>query len=610
MPKSVESDSDVFEILSVLGHGGMGIVYKAKQAKLDRIVAIKMLRPGLYSDTELVQKLIKEAKATALLEHENIVKVYSLSKSVQNQLFIAMEYVQCRTLAEILADAGKLSEDQFYAIFKQVLEALSAAHSAGVVHRDIKPSNILVTAGGAVKLADFGIAKLLSTAGEQAATQTGVLLGTPWYMSPEQCAGKKVDARSDLYSVGCVMHEALSGSRLYDGASSFEVLFKHLNDPPVISQTINPCLRGFIWRLLEKDPDERYASAADVLKVLDDCRRGISPQFEQTPTRRSASAPVLRKLPLLLTLAVLLFAGSYLILKRPDGSDNMPKTLPQAYPTGKKALAKNEEANLLASENPDQAIKLRAEAAKELDIAIESAMQENNTKELIDAYIARGNVAAQMDKQSARIFFDKAIKTANLKFGKGSRPSLRAIRGLAEYYRDLPDYVRAADAYRTALDWATGEPRDTLIAHLEQGLAVSLLFQRLPKDALPHAKAAYDFMQQNGLEKTMDGVTTGGTYAQCLIELGRPEESEPYLSTCAETFALSGKMQNFARAYLIYSAKLARAYSSVGKRKQAMQAAERAIEYLDLTKQMDKVFSVPPEENEMRKLLAQLKSNQ
>jgi serine/threonine protein kinase len=219
-----------YRIEAKLGEGGMGVVYRARDTRLDRTVAIKILQPDFVADSERKRRFVQEAKAASALNHPNIVHIYAIDNDSDVD-FIAMEYVEGKTLNEVIGPQGlKTSETLPYAV--QIADALAAAHAAGIVHRDIKPANIIVSEKGVVKILDFGLAKLTNHADEDIteATQTmhprteeGIIVGTVAYMSPEQAEGKKVDARSDIFSFGAVVYEMVTGQRAFQGENKVRI---------------------------------------------------------------------------------------------------------------------------------------------------------------------------------------------------------------------------------------------------------------------------------------------------------------------------------------------------------------------------------------------------
>lgn len=272
------ADGEIFELQSLLGAGGMGVVYLAKQQSMQRLVALKMVRADHRDALELIQRLRKEAKGAALLDHPNIVKVFSLGVSDQNEPFLVMEYVEGKTLKQLISDGTYFAErEHFFDVFEQILDALHAAHEAGLVHRDISPNNIMISADHRVKLMDFGIAKHLMALTPQVETKTGELLGSPCYMSPEQCSGQKVGPSSDLYSLACVMFETLTGKPPFSGDTPLVVMQSHLTDPPpALPLGCGERLEKLLRKALAKDPAQRFANAQEMLEALQDARAADS----------------------------------------------------------------------------------------------------------------------------------------------------------------------------------------------------------------------------------------------------------------------------------------------------------------------------------------------
>jgi len=255
--------SNRYRVETQIGEGGMGIVYRAHDTLLNRPVAIKRLSPGLIGD-EGIKRLLREAQAAAQLTHPNIVSVYDVIDAGDSRS-IVMEYVDGQPLAELIP----LDVPRAIDLISQVCAALQYAHARGIVHRDIKPENIVVTTDGAAKLMDFGLAR---SEGRSRMTQSGLIVGTVAYMAPEQVLGGTVDARTDLYSVGCVLYEALTGRKPFGGDDPFTVLSQQVNVTPVAprwhTDTIPPTLDAVVMRLLAKDPAERYPSATAVIEAL------------------------------------------------------------------------------------------------------------------------------------------------------------------------------------------------------------------------------------------------------------------------------------------------------------------------------------------------------
>jgi serine/threonine-protein kinase len=263
-----------YEVLAVLGRGGMGTVYRARQRPLDRVVVLKLIHRELSADPGVVGRFEREMRVTAAIEHPNTVRVYDFGE-IDGQPFLAMEHLAGRSVREVLDKDGAFPSPRLASVGLGVANALGAAHAAGIVHRDLKPDNvILVDAYGEpdfVKVLDFGIARPLEREMGYK-TATGVLLGTPIYMSPEQCAGTLVDARSDLYALGVMLYEMAAGRPPFSGASFTAVLVAHATQPPPPLPPLAPDLPAplveLIMALLAKSPDDRPAGAEEVGRAL------------------------------------------------------------------------------------------------------------------------------------------------------------------------------------------------------------------------------------------------------------------------------------------------------------------------------------------------------
>lgn len=263
-----------YEVLGELGQGAMGIVYKAKDPLIDRIVAIKTINLSMAMEEkeEYEGRFYQEAKAAGRLSHPNIVTIYDVGKSGE-VAYIAMEFLQGRELRDIMNDAGLLPVDQVVDIVAQVASGLAYAHEHDIVHRDVKPSNIMVVRDAHVKITDFGIARMASSA---VRTQTGMVLGSPKYMSPEQVMGKAIDRRSDIFSLGVMLYEMLTGQAPFMGENVNAIMYQTLNAVPVPPNSLNPAvpemLNFIVAKALAKGVDDRYQDAKDLANDLKACR--------------------------------------------------------------------------------------------------------------------------------------------------------------------------------------------------------------------------------------------------------------------------------------------------------------------------------------------------
>jgi beta-lactam-binding protein with PASTA domain/predicted Ser/Thr protein kinase len=289
-----------YELHRRIARGGMADVFLARDSLLDRPVAVKVLFPEFATDPTFVQRFRREAQAAANLSHPNIVSVYDWGEE-GGTYFIVMEYVEGRSLAQTIKDEGRLHADRAADITTDVAAALGFAHRNGVVHRDVKPGNVLISPSGQVKVADFGIARAVSN--QENLTQAGTVMGTATYFSPEQARGESVDPRSDVYSLGVVLYEMLTGRPPFTGDSPVAVAYKHVQETPPPPRSRNPdippALEAVVLKAMAKDTADRYASAEDLRADLRRFREGAPVQaaafaapFADTATRAVSAVPV------------------------------------------------------------------------------------------------------------------------------------------------------------------------------------------------------------------------------------------------------------------------------------------------------------------------------
>jgi serine/threonine-protein kinase len=279
-----------YELDGVVGRGGMAEVYRARDIRLDRIVAIKTLRADLARDQIFQARFRREAQSAASLNHPSIVAVYDTGEDMATGVpvpYIVMEYVDGRTVRDLLQEGHRLLPERSVEIIDGVLRALDYSHQAGIVHRDIKPGNVMVTRNGDVKVMDFGIARAMSDA-QATMTQTAQVIGTAQYLSPEQARGERVDSRSDLYSTGCLLYELLTGRPPFTGDSPVAIAYQHVRENPVPPSRVDPDAPGWadaiVLKAMAKSPDDRYQSAADMRADLQRAVSGM-PLAAAAPTR-------------------------------------------------------------------------------------------------------------------------------------------------------------------------------------------------------------------------------------------------------------------------------------------------------------------------------------
>ena len=280
-----------YEIEDKLGEGAMGIVYRARDSALGRVVALKVLSSEFGVEDELTKRFEREAEAIGRLNHPNIVQVYDLGEA-DGHLYMAMELLEGEDLRQLIDRRVEVALADRARILREICEGLGYAHSRGVVHRDIKPANILVTSSGRVKILDFGLARVAT---RQTITRRGVILGTPDYMSPEQAMGTPVDPRSDIFSAGGVFYEFLTLQKPFKGKTLHSVLYQIISEEPEPVLTLNPDvparLAAVVHRMLHKDPARRYATMEDVSRDVEKIHDALRRSHSRSAIPQRAAAP-------------------------------------------------------------------------------------------------------------------------------------------------------------------------------------------------------------------------------------------------------------------------------------------------------------------------------
>ncbi len=276
MPRSFRG----YEVQRKIGSGGMSTLYLGIQKALNREVAIKMLHPGLAEDEQFIGRFEREAKAASAIGHRNIVSVIDFG-SEEDIYYIVMELVQGMDMKDALDKTEKIPPEIVLPVLEEISYGLEAAHDQGIIHRDIKPGNIMISNGGEIKVADFGLARQSSDIARiSALTLPGSVLGTPAYMSPEQAAGKEVDHRTDIFSLGVMAYELLTGKKPFPGSSYSEIRDKLINSDPEpisLSAAVTPEIEALVGRMIAKDPDRRFPSVRHVIRHLEDCMETLDP---------------------------------------------------------------------------------------------------------------------------------------------------------------------------------------------------------------------------------------------------------------------------------------------------------------------------------------------
>jgi serine/threonine protein kinase len=287
--------NDRYQLLEQIGSGGMAVLYKAQDLELERIVAVKVLRPSLVDDPEFLERFKREARAVANLSHPNIVTVHDVGQDGPHTNYIVMEYVPGKNLKELIREQGAFEVDDALAVMIEICKGVGYAHRAGIVHCDLKPQNILVTPDNRIKVTDFGIARALSAAAADEIEE--VVWGSPHYFAPEQAAGEPPTPATDVYSIGIMMFELLTGELPFIGDSYEELAMAHFQQPPPSIQGYNPALPleldRIITKVLSKEPAGRYRTADQLGRILQKYRdQGQQPtgSFTVTPSLANGTA--------------------------------------------------------------------------------------------------------------------------------------------------------------------------------------------------------------------------------------------------------------------------------------------------------------------------------
>ncbi|HEX2102567.1 MAG TPA: serine/threonine-protein kinase, partial [Solirubrobacteraceae bacterium] len=282
-------------VTGVAGRGGMGVVYRAVQLDLDRAVALKLIAPQLAEDPAFRDRFVRESRLAAAIDHPNVIPIYYTGEH-DGALYIAMRYVEGSDLRTLVRAAGRLGPARAAQIASQVASALDAAHERGIVHRDVKPANVLLGTGDHAYLTDFGLTKRIAS--HSGSTRTGGWVGTLGFVAPEQIRGQRVDARADVYALGCVLFYMLAGTAPYQRDSDEATLWAHLNDDPpsltAYAEGTPHALEAVVWRALAKDPDHRFPSAGDLGRAALAAvgRAAAAPRERRVATGAAAPAEV------------------------------------------------------------------------------------------------------------------------------------------------------------------------------------------------------------------------------------------------------------------------------------------------------------------------------
>ena len=486
--------ADRYRIEQLLGEGGMGQVYRAQHVHMRKTVAIKVLHRELTMQPEIVARFEREAVAAARIEHPHVAAATDFGQLPDGSFYLVLEFIEGRSLTALLAEHGRLPPARALAIARQVCDALDAAHSAGIVHRDLKPDNVMLLAreGDAdfVKVLDFGIAKLQSddTSGQPALTKAGTVFGTPEYMAPEQAQGAGVDARSDLYTLGMMLYEMLSGATAFKDDQLVVVLTRQMTaDPPPLPDDVDPATRELVMTLLKKKPAERVQTAAELRDRID-ALLGLTPPSSSLAYSLDFNAGPLSAASVARTAAV------------PAALGRAAEALKDRLPAVKRTL----ERRVSAGRFQVRVSWLLGAAGVLLSLVLFAALATDGASAELAAESKRTAAEAEADPNADERRLEELLTPAQ----NGERAALgelrqlatrlssaRAWRALGRGYARLRHFDAALNAYAAALELDTAVANDPEVAsdvrraaneprHVEQALTIATRLGQLGADLI------------------------------------------------------------------------------------------------------------------------------
>lgn len=527
--------TDRYTLLELIGKGGMSAVYKAKDLKLNKFLAVKILLPHLMANPLSLQRFQVEAQAASSLSHPNLIVTHDFGITEDGRPYLVMELLDGKSLSEILKEETRLPVDRAVPIFIQISDALSHAHGKGVLHRDLKPSNVLISTTGNgidfVRLLDFGIAKMLPQEGAESMglTQTGEVFGSPNYMSPEQCQGMKVDARADVYSMGCLMYEILTGQPPLVGDNIMDTLLKQMNDPPASFRSVDPNLNIpqqmelIVFKALAKDPNDRYASAQALgealrafqqnvtvllLKHIQDRWQMVKFKIRPFKKREKKMLIVTAVVSVLFVAAAGKLLSSYFEINVPTVSSANKIFMPEV---AQKPSTRLDQDALFKSDLHHQEKMLKENP--------NSPAYEEYTRSLegmAEAYSNNGHL------KEAATCYSNLVELLNLNDGKASKPAKMITEKLADCLFKLGQYKDAEKLYAELLSHvdSTGEEKRSDTNDLRLKYATCLFAQGQYTDAQPEFERAFRAFGEANQSENPDYAITCARLADCYRQEG------------------------------------------------------------------------------------------
>ena len=547
-----------YEMIGILGEGGMGAVYKARDRELDRLVAIKVIRPELAGRPEILQRFKQELILASKVTHRNVIRIFDLGEA-NGVKFITMAFVEGRDLKALLTESGKLPVDKAVEIIQQVCLALEAAHTEGVVHRDLKPQNIMIDQQGRALVMDFGIARSLELGGM---TQTGALIGTPEYMSPEQVRGEHVDARSDVFTLGIIFQELLTGRLPFQAETAMASMFKRTKERAEsvhkLDSSVPQQIADVVARCLEIDPKDRFQSAREMYDALETWKTGAAASLKLRSHRwkRKASMLPWRWIAAGLALAVA-GSGAYTIrgrIARAPAAPHSPVTVVIAdfnNHTGDAVFSGTLESTLrLALEGASFINAYPRTRMRDLGVQAVSTLDESKAQEIaanqglnvvISGSLDRRGNAYQLSLRAVQTVSGRSIITAE-ETASSKDQVLFAVTKLGTSVRKALGDVTPDSEQRFSMDTLTAA---SLEAVHEYALGLDAISNGRNEDAQKHLSQAVDLDSNFGLAYTGLAASTHN--------LGQQQEAEKYIKQAITHIDHMTERERFrTRGYLYY----------------------------------------------------------
>jgi len=545
-----------YQIIEELGKGGMGKVYKAQDTDLKEKVAIKLLKPEIAADKKTIERFQNELKFARKISHRNVCRMYDLNKE-EGSHYITMEYVAGEDLKSMIRMMGQLSSGKTIFIAKQVCEGLVEAHRLGVIHRDLKPQNIMIDKDGNTRIMDFGIARSLKTKGITAA---GVMIGTPEYMSPEQVEGKEVDQRSDIYSLGVILYEMVTGRVPFEGDTPFTIGVKHKSeepkDPKELNTQLPEDLNLVILRCLEKDKEKRYQSAGEVRAELTRIEKGIPTTEIEIPKRKPLTSREitvtfgLKKLFIPALVVVALIIAAVIIWQLLPEREAVPLAS-----SGMPSLAVMYFENNTGDESLDHWRKALS------DLLITDLTQSRYLRVLSGESLF--NILSRLNKQEAKSYSSKDLEEV-------------AARGGVEHIL-VGKLAKAGEAFRIDIILQEAKTGQSIGSERVEGKGEESIFSmvdELTKRIKTHFKLSSEEIASD-IDKMIGKITTSSPeaykyFSQSMEDFNKGEYREA-IQLLEKAVSVDPE---FARAYLMMSA----AYSNLGYEAEGKKYIQKALE--------------------------------